>query len=95
MSLAKAYARYKGFQGRAPKKVTRINIPKIGPIVYLGKGLAIEYQSDKKMHRSDIRPTSRGYRHTFEKGVKIYTEPTGKALIVIGGRFKVTDWLRH
>jgi len=34
------------------------------------------------------------YIHRFGSGVKIYTTETGKSLIVMGGKFRVTDWLR-
>ena len=94
-ALKEALLRHKRFQGRPAKKCYRLTIPKFGPIVYLGEGLAVEYRSDKKMHRADARATKRSYRHTFGARVKVYTDPKGKALLILGGRFKVTDWMRH
>lgn len=88
----KALARYKKFHGRSPEKNTKINFPYPKQLVLLGKGVAIEYESDKVFGN---RPRKkRLFRHKFGRKVKIYTDPQGKALYIVGGKFRVTDWLR-
>ena len=87
-----AVRRFAKFHGRAPDKVSSISIPYPKSLVYLGQAVAIEYASNKLAMGAR---RSRVYRHLFGAGVKLYTDPGGKALYVIGGRFRVTDWLRH
>jgi hypothetical protein len=88
--------RFAQFHRRAPDRVTQIDLPPIRALVYLGKAVAIEYESDKRAFRRDYRiPKSRRYRHVFSRPVTLYTEKSGRVLIVLGGKLKVTDWLRN
>ncbi len=34
------------------------------------------------------------YTHKMGPGVQLLATPDGKAVVLIGGRFRVTDWLR-
>lgn len=90
----KAVNRFSKFHVKAPDKIKSASVsinrwPKA--LVYLGRGIAVEYKSDKLAHGE--RKTKH-YRHDLGKGVKFYTDPDGKMLIVFGGKFRVTDWLR-
>ena len=89
--IKEAVKRYRKFHGHKPDKVSTVNIPLPKAVVYLGEGLAIEYRSDKILNG---RRGSHAYRHSFKKGVKVYTDKAGKALFVVGGKFRVTDWMR-
>ncbi len=87
--------RYRKFHGRAPSKMRFVDLPRPKEIIYLGRGVAIEYESDKVLEAGDRRlPKKRNYRHEFGAGVQIYTDPKGQALFIKGGRFRVTDWMR-
>ena len=87
-----AIKRFKAFHKRSPDKIGSIdfNMPKA--LVYLGKGVAIEYRSDKFAMGSRA---DRLYRHKFGPGVKLYTDQAGRKLYVFGGRLQITDWLRY
>lgn len=61
-------------------------------LTFLGDGVAIEYASNKKLNGTNAPRT---YRHKFGKSVKIYLHPNKRVLIVMGGRFSVTDWMRY
>jgi hypothetical protein len=90
--IASAVKRFKTFHKKAPNRIGSVDfrIPKA--LVYLGKGVAIEYLSDKFALGSR---RERLYRHKFGAGVKLYTCPQGRKLFVFGGRLRVTDWLRY
>jgi hypothetical protein len=89
---AEALKRYRKFHGHEPRKYSTINIPYPRILVCLGKGVAIEYESDKK--DKNVPTGKNEYRHKFKQGVKIYTDKKGKILIITGGKFRVTDWMR-
>jgi hypothetical protein len=98
-AVAKAVKRFERFHDRAPNKVGLVEIPHPKAVVFLGAGVAIEYRSDKHVLSlgdkvSVARGKTRLYRHLFGPGVKVYTDPEGQALIIIGGKFRVTDWMR-
>ena len=83
---------FRRFHARSPEKITSINLPSFPKeIVYLGDALSIAYRAKNKMNSP--KPNG-GHEHKFGKGVKIYADPTGKCLYVLGGKFRVTDWLR-
>jgi hypothetical protein len=93
--LRAAAKRFKRFQGRAPNRVTAIELPYPKALVYLGRAIAIEYESDKVLKAGDRRqPRQRVYRHELGPGVKIYADPKGRTVFMRGGRFRVTDWMR-
>lgn len=61
-------------------------------LTFLGDGAAIEYRSDKKL--GDRPRAKRLYRHKFGSGVKIFLHPNRKWILISGGKFRVTDWMR-
>lgn len=90
--VKQAVAKYRKFYGKNPTKKGRVNIPFPRAVVCLGAGVAVEYRSDKKL---DGTFKKRLYRHKFGAGVKVYTDPKGKAIYITGGRMRVTDWIRR
>lgn len=86
--------RYKRFFGFTPTSAFKVDIPFPKAVACLGDALAVEYRSDKKLSPRDKSPKPRAYRHVIGRGVKIYTDPSGKCLYITGGKFRVTDWMR-
>lgn len=88
-----ALSRYRKFHGKPADKAGKVEIPFPRSLVYLGVGVSITYQASKPND-----PRTKGklakYEHDFGPGVRVFTDPKGKALYVVGGRFRVTDWLR-
>lgn len=91
---ATAEGRYKQFFGFEPTSSFKVEIPFPKAVACLGDALAVEYRSDKKLSPRDSSRRRRAYRHIIGRGVKIYTDPSGKCLYITGGKFRVTDWLR-
>lgn len=60
-------------------------------VTYLGTVYSIKYESTKKLYGTHHK---RLYEHKTGPGVKIYLHPNGKSLIITGGKFRVTDWMR-
>lgn len=88
--LSKAF---KKFHGKMPTGFgSSVNFPeRVTALVYLGEARSIDYDSAKKLNGSH---KLRAYRHKFERGVRLYTTPDRRWLVVGGGKFRVTDWLR-
>jgi hypothetical protein len=87
----KALERFRKFHGRPADRVTTVDFKCPKSLVFVGEGVAVEYRSDKE-YRGPRR--KRVFRHRFGKGVRVYTDPTGRWLFIAGGKFRVTDWLR-
>lgn len=90
-----AIRKFRQFTGRNPDAVGQVDLPRPKTLVFLGEGVAITYRAGKK---NDPRKRARGkiveYEHRLGKGVKVFTDPKGKALFILGGKFRVTDWMR-
>lgn len=89
--LAKAVQNYKKFHGRSPAKLGSFEFTMPKSVTYLGDAYAIKYESTKKLggvHKKRL------FEHDMGPGVKIYLHPNKKSLIITGGRFRVTDWMR-
>lgn len=89
--VANAATNFKKFHGRTPDKVTGVEFTMPKALTFLGKGLAIEYESDKPLNG---KRRARVYRHKFSSGVRIYLHPNRRWILVSGGKFRVTDWMR-
>lgn len=95
-ALTQGVKQFKRFHKYAPEKISSVEIPMPKALVLVGEGVVIEYRSDKiaaKKGRMSVRK-KRHYRHEFGKGVRVYMDPKGQALYIVGGRFRITDWLR-
>lgn len=96
------YENFKKFHGRPPEKKTSIEFTMPQSLTFLGGGYSIKYESDKPLYRGHGRTPSgrtpvrkkRLYEHQFGPGVKIYLHPNRRWLIIGGGKFRVTDWMR-
>ena len=87
----RAVANFKKFHGRAPTKLGTIDFTMPRSLTYLGTCYSIKYESTKKLsgtHRLRL------YEHRMGSGVRIYLHPNGRTLIITGGKFRVTDWMR-
>lgn len=79
--------KYKQFHGFAPTELTSIPWHDPQELVYLGRALAIEYESDKVNGGGDGEPCA--YRHEFHKDNILCTDSTGKQLYILGPKLKV------
>ncbi len=88
-----AIKKYKQFFGRPADKAGRVEIPRPKTLVLLGEAVSIEYRAAKK---NDPRTGGKlaTYKHKLGAGVRVFTDPKGKALFIVGGKFRVTDWMR-
>lgn len=89
-----ARSRYEAFHGRKVRqeKQVRFNfLESQDELVYLGRAVAIEYESDK------INGTPAGgegqkavYRHEFGRGDILCTDKTGTQLFILGPKLRTT-----
>lgn len=89
--LSKSLAQYKKFHGKSPGRFGSVDFTMPKSLTFLGTVYSIKYESTKKLsgtHRLRL------YEHKTGPGVKIYLHPNGRTLIISGGRFRVTDWMR-
>lgn len=91
LHVKKAVRNYARFHGRTPRKLGGIEFTMPKSLTYLGDLYSIKYESDKKLAGTH---KIRLYEHKTGPGVKIYLHPNGKSLIITGGKFRVTDWMR-
>ncbi len=82
---------YQKFHGRGSSRKTMVDFSPPKSLVSLGRAVAVEYESSKRLYGTH-KP--RLYRHKFGSGVQILAHPNGKWLLVYGGRFRISDWLR-
>lgn len=93
MTHAKAAVKnFEKFHGRKVNKQTSFDFTAPKAVTFLGRGVAIEYASDKVLAGRPRK--NRVYRHKLGPGVKIYLHPNRKWLLISGGNFRVTDWMR-
>lgn len=87
---------FEKFHGHAVNRIRRLNLPAMKVLIRLGQAVAVEYSSNKPIGKLSAtgRSRSRVYRHLFGPGVELFTDSTRRCLIVTGGKFRVTDWLR-
>lgn len=93
MSFSKAQKNFKKFHGKTSEKTFFLSIPDqaLKNLTYLGKGYSVDYLSTKKFKGTH---KERHYTHKLGAGVKIYVTGDKKFLIIGGGNFRVTDWMR-
>lgn len=91
LHLKAAISNFKKFHGRSPKKLSGFEFTMPKSVTYLGDVYSIKYESTKKLNGVH---KNRLYEHKTGRGVKIYLHPNGKSLIITGGKFRVTDWMR-
>ena len=96
-SLSRGVAAFKRFHRYASEKISSVDLPFPKAVVLVGQALFIEYRSDKIAAKKGPMSSrrQRHYRHKFGAGVRVYMDPGGKALYIVGGKFRVTDWLRN
>lgn len=90
--MSRAAERFRRFRGRAPEGADEIEIPNgIRDLVYLGRAVAVEYESDKE---NDPRTDGEAalYRHEFSEDVHLVTDRDGECLLILGD-VAVDDWI--
>lgn len=90
-NVSKAVKNFSRFHGRKPEKFSGVTFTMPRSLTLLGECAAIEYTSTKKLQGTFKK---RLYRHKTGPGVKIYLHPNRKWLLISGGQFRVTDWMR-
>jgi len=79
---ADAVRMFKEFHGGRPPTGYRYQrVPDLSQLVTLGRVVSIDYQLEPHVARGK-RNTP--YRHAFERGSTLLTDPTGRALVIVG-----------
>lgn len=80
---------FRDFHGRAPDAMTsiRMNIPE--GLIFLGRAVAIEYESDKRHGGGD--GTKAVYRHECGKGNILCTDEGRRQLYILGPSQIITE----
>jgi hypothetical protein len=76
---AAAVKLYQEFHGVAPKGFTTRNVPDLSQLVHLGRALRVDYQAARPRG-----PRGTPYRHAFDAGSELFTDRTGRALVILG-----------
>lgn len=83
---------FQKFNQRPAKSERTISFPSTPKkITYLANAVSLMYRADGKMNSP--RPYGL-HEHKFGKAVKLYAHPSGECLYILGGKFRVNDWLR-
>ncbi len=76
---AAAVKLYREFHGAAPQSFHTQKIPDLRQLVHLGRALRVDYQAARSRG-----PRGTPYRHEFAAGSELFTDRTGRALVVLG-----------
>ncbi len=89
--VEKGIKKYKEFNMRDPREIVEIPEVNFPVLVHIGQAEMIAYVSSKEGKETF-------YKHQFgeesEVYPELYTDPDGKVLIIVGGNFRVKDWIR-
>lgn len=88
-----AVKNFRKFHGRPVEKQTAIDFTMPKALTFLGEGHAVEYRNSGKARAAGGKGRE-PLRHLFGRGVKIYLHPNRRWIIIGGGKFRVTDWMR-
>lgn len=95
---ATARKNFAAFHARPVSKKSAIEFTMPRALTFLGQGFSVEYLSDKRNGPRNKTKTGKfktnRYRHLFGPGVKIYLHPNKRWILIGGGKFRVTDWMR-
>lgn len=76
---AAAVRLYEEFHGVAPKGFTTKHVPDLSQLVHLGRALRVDYEAARPRG-----PRGTPYRHAFDAGSELFTDRTGRALVILG-----------
>jgi len=76
---AAAVRLYEEFHGATPKGFTTKHIPDLSQLVHLGRALRVDYEAARPRG-----PRGTPYRHEFSAGSELFTDRTGRALVILG-----------
>lgn len=89
--------RYRQFHGRAGRITGRVNLPTPRRLILIGRAVSVVYVppvGSGKFFRTRTLKRPGEYLHKFGPNVKLYTDERGRLVYIVGGKFRVTDWLR-
>jgi hypothetical protein len=76
-AAAELYRTFHG--GAAPRDFHFEQIPDLSQLVHLGRALRVDYQAARPRGS-----TNTPYRHEFDSGSELFTDRTGRALVILG-----------
>lgn len=83
----KAVRRYRAFHGKQPMKLEKKNVKMPAELVFLAKPEYITYLSDK-FNGGGVGKME-AFKHKFGPTTKMYTNPEGTMLVIMGRDMKV------
>lgn len=89
-----AARQYRRFHRVAPRRVSRIFLAAPRRVMRIGRVTRLNYVPDRGSGKQDAKGKTIEYFHDFGPGVQGFVSEDGRQLIITGGRFRVTDWLR-
>jgi len=86
--IEKALKKYKEFNNREPKEVKKVDVKLPDVWTLMGNITSISYESEKEGFKAI-------YEHKFDKKnpPQGYFDENGKMILIIGGKFKIKDWI--
>lgn len=95
--LAPALRRHRQFHGTAGRIAGRVAFAYPKRLILIGRAVSVVYVPPRYSAKSFRTRTLRRpgeYIHKFGPSVNVYATDNGKSIILLGGKFRVTDWLR-
>lgn len=74
-----AAALYREFHGVAPQSFHFEKIPDLSQLLHLGNALRVDYRAARARGAANTP-----YRHEFSRGSELFTDRTGRALVILG-----------
>jgi hypothetical protein len=91
-----AMERYEDFfEGQEPPEISEIETPSFDEAIVIGQLIDLSYLCYPKQARGTEKEGDTPFRHKFSKPYPmVLVHPNGRAVMIVGGKFKVTDWFR-
>lgn len=83
------------YEGQDPPDIVEVETPTFDEAILIGRLIDLSYLCLPKQARNTEKKGDIPFRHKFEKPYpQVLCHPSGKALMILGGKFEVTDWFR-
>lgn len=79
---------FRDFHGKEPSYITETQLPDLTFLPEVARPEIITYFSNKMNGGGDGK--MRGFKHDFHRTTRAYTDSTGRVLIIMGPKFRVT-----
>ncbi len=89
-----AAKQYRRFHRIGPRRVSKVWLAHPRRVMRIGRITRVSYVPDARSGKQDKKGSLINYYHDFGPGVSGFVSEDGKQLIITGGKFRVTDWLR-